>query len=87
MFGHCTHNASEINGVCAEINKTKRSMGSDSIDINWTKAAEGAGAFGTKLTAGAFAGKVLAHGMVGGVMSKLQGGKFGNEIKGSEPFI
>lgn len=34
--------------------------------------------FGTGLTPGDFAGKVLAHGMVGGVMSVLQGGKFGH---------
>ena len=33
---------------------------------------------GTGLTAGQFAGKVVAHGMAGGVMSKLQGGKFGH---------
>ncbi len=32
----------------------------------------------TGLTAGQFAGKVLAHGMTGGVMAQLQGGKFGN---------
>lgn len=34
--------------------------------------------FGTKLNSAAFAGKVLAHGAAGGVMSVLQGGKFGH---------
>ena len=33
--------------------------------------------FGTDLT-GAFAAKTLSHGIVGGVMSVLQGGKFGH---------
>lgn len=41
--------------------------------------AEGSGSFfGTKLSGGAFAGKVAAHGVAGGVMSELQGGKFGH---------
>lgn len=45
------------------------------------KLANGAsfeGVFGTGLTSPQFAGKVLSHGMAGGVMSKLQGGKFGH---------
>ena len=46
--------------------------------INWTEASGSPGVFGTKLTGGAFAAKVLAHGMVGGVMSVLQGVKFGS---------
>ena len=43
------------------------------------QGAEGAGNFlGSGLKAADFAGKVFAHGMVGGVMSVLQGGKFGH---------
>jgi hypothetical protein len=33
---------------------------------------------GTGLTAGEIGAKILAHGIAGGVMSRLQGGKFGN---------
>ncbi|MFN3964525.1 MAG: RHS repeat-associated core domain-containing protein [Silanimonas lenta] len=45
----------------------------------WTSAAEGSKGFlGSGLTAGAFGGKIVAHGMAGGVMSKLQGGNFGS---------
>lgn len=45
------------------------------------QAANGAdfkGVFGTGLTGDQFANKVLSHGMAGGVMSRLQGGKFGH---------
>ncbi len=34
--------------------------------------------FGTTMTGSVFAGKVLAHAMVGGIMSSLQGGSFGS---------
>jgi hypothetical protein len=45
------------------------------------QAANGAdfkGVFGTGLTGDQFANKVLSHGVAGGVMSRLQGGKFGH---------
>jgi RHS repeat-associated protein len=45
---------------------------------NWAKAAEGTGVWGTGLSSAGYAAKTLAHGMAGGVMSKLQGGKFGH---------
>ncbi|GIX34232.1 MAG: hypothetical protein KatS3mg126_0011 [Lysobacteraceae bacterium] len=45
---------------------------------NWPQAAPGEGALGTSLTAGALAGKTVLHGLVGGVMASLQGGKFGH---------
>jgi RHS repeat-associated protein len=41
-------------------------------------ATGGGSTFGTSLSAGDFAAKVVAHGMVGGVMSVLQGGSFGS---------
>ncbi len=41
-------------------------------------ATSGSGAFGTDLTYQAFAAKVAAHAITGGVMSVLQGGKFGH---------
>jgi hypothetical protein len=43
------------------------------------QGAEGSGNFlGSGMSAGDLAAKVFAHGMVGGVMSVLQGGKFGH---------
>jgi RHS repeat-associated protein len=36
------------------------------------------GVMGTGLTGGQFAAKVMAHGVAGGIMGKLQGGKFGH---------
>lgn len=38
----------------------------------------GTGFLGTGFTSGQFAAKVIAHGMAGGVMSVVQGGKFGH---------
>ncbi len=38
----------------------------------------GGDVFGTGLSSGEFSAKVLAHGIAGGVMSRLQGGKFGD---------
>ncbi|MET1257346.1 SpvB/TcaC N-terminal domain-containing protein [Aliikangiella maris] len=40
-------------------------------------AKAGEGAMGTSFTSRAFTGKVAAHAITGGIMSKLQGGKFG----------
>lgn len=42
------------------------------------KGPAGSGFWGTRLTGGQFAAKVLTHGIAGGVMSTLQGGKFGH---------
>ncbi len=42
------------------------------------KGPEGSGFWGTRLTGGQFAAKVLTHGIAGGMMSTLQGGKFGH---------
>ncbi|MDH5824924.1 FG-GAP-like repeat-containing protein [Luteimonas sp. RD2P54] len=38
----------------------------------------GTGVFGSGLSSGAYGAKVIAHGATGGVMSTLQGGKFGH---------
>jgi RHS repeat-associated protein len=38
----------------------------------------GTGVYGSGLSGGAYGAKVLAHGITGGVMSTLQGGKFGH---------
>jgi hypothetical protein len=51
----------------------------DSAGAGWAQAAEGSsGVFGGGLNAAGYGAKVLAHGITGGVMSKLQGGKFGH---------
>ena len=51
----------------------------DSGGAGWAQAAEGSnGVFGGGLNAAGYGTKVLAHGITGGVMSKLQGGKFGH---------
>ena len=42
------------------------------------QGAAGTGFLGSGFTSGEFAAKVLAHGIAGGVMAELQGGKFGN---------
>ena len=42
------------------------------------QGAAGTGFLGSGFTSGEFAAKVLAHGIAGGVMVELQGGKFGN---------
>ncbi len=47
-------------------------------DAQWAQAVAGNDAFGSGITWGAYGAKVLAHGMAGGVMSSLQGGKFGH---------
>lgn len=45
----------------------------------WAKAADGAkGVFSSGLSAAGYAAKVLTHGIAGGVMSVMQGGKFGH---------
>jgi hypothetical protein len=44
---------------------------------SWAKAS-GAGVLKTGLNAGGYAAKVLSHGVAGGVMNSLQGGKFGH---------
>jgi RHS repeat-associated protein len=41
-------------------------------------ATEGSKAFGTNLNMAGYSAKVMAHGMAGGVMTTLQGGKFGH---------
>jgi RHS repeat-associated protein len=45
---------------------------------DWTKASSGTGVLKTGLNAGGYAAKVLSHGVAGGVMQSLQGGKFGH---------
>ena len=52
----------------------------DAASLNNMSASNGkfAGAFGTNLTGAQFAAKVALHGLAGGVMSKLGGGKFGH---------
>ncbi|WP_460761819.1 RHS repeat-associated core domain-containing protein, partial [Lysobacter fragariae] len=47
-------------------------------NAQWAQATEANNAFGSGLTWGGYGAKVLAHGTAGGVMSRLQGGKFGN---------
>jgi RHS repeat-associated protein len=47
-------------------------------NASWAQAGSGSDVFGTGLNAAGFGAKVLAHGIAGGVMSRLQGGKFGN---------
>lgn len=42
------------------------------------QGAAGTGFLGSGFTSGEFAAKVLTHGIAGGVMAELQGGKFGN---------
>lgn len=51
-------------------------IGSYFETANW--ATKGADVLGTKLNAGGYAAKVLAHGVAGGVVQHLQGGKFGS---------
>jgi hypothetical protein len=54
----------------------------DSAGAGWVQAAEGSsGVFGGGLNAAGYGAKVLAHGITGGVMSKLQGGKFGQWVR------
>ena len=50
------------------------------IGTGFSKLAYNGGGdvFGTGLSSGEFSAKVLAHGVAGGVMSRLQGGKFGD---------
>ena len=48
-------------------------------NAQWALAADGGkGVFNGGLSATGYAAKVIAHGITGGVMSKLQGGKFGH---------
>ncbi|WP_460762721.1 RHS repeat-associated core domain-containing protein, partial [Lysobacter fragariae] len=47
-------------------------------NAQWAQATAANNAFGSGLTWGGYGAKVLAHGTAGGVMSRLQGGKFGN---------
>ncbi|RMH88121.1 hypothetical protein EBB59_12165 [Lysobacter pythonis] len=44
----------------------------------WAQATETSNAFGSGLSWGGYGAKTLAHGVAGGVMSQLQGGKFGD---------
>jgi RHS repeat-associated protein len=53
-------------------------IGSCFQNASWAQAGSGGGAFGTGLNAAGFGAKVLTHGIAGGVMARLQGGKFGN---------
>jgi hypothetical protein len=53
-------------------------IGSYFQNASWAQAGSGSDVFGTGLNAAGFGAKVLAHGIAGGVMSRLQGGKFGN---------
>jgi len=52
----------------------------DAASLNNMSASNGnfAGAFGTNLTGAQFAAKVALHGLAGGVMSEIGGGKFGH---------
>ncbi len=43
-----------------------------------TLASQSGGFFGSGLSTGQFAGKVLSHALAGGIMNRLQGGKFGD---------
>jgi len=51
-------------------------IGSYFQTANW--ATKGVDVLGTNLNAGGYAAKVLAHGVAGGVVQHLQGGKFGS---------
>ena len=53
-------------------------IGTKFQQIQAANGAEFKGVFGTGLTGDQFANKVLSHGVAGGVMSRLQGGKFGH---------
>jgi RHS repeat-associated protein len=53
-------------------------IGSYFRDAQWAQATEGSSAFDTGLNWGGYGAKVVAHGVAGGVMSRLQGGRFGN---------
>jgi uncharacterized protein (TIGR02594 family) len=47
-------------------------------NAQWAQATNGNNAFGSGLTWGGYGAKVLAHGIAGGVMNVLYGGKFGS---------
>ena len=53
-------------------------VGSYFQNANWAQATSTNQAFGSDLTWGGYGAKVLAHGIAGGVMNVLYGGKFGN---------
>ncbi|KAB8189476.1 hypothetical protein FKV24_009355 [Lysobacter maris] len=47
-------------------------------NAQWAQATEWENAFGSGLSWGGYGAKVMAHGATGGVMAKLQGGRFGH---------
>ncbi|RNF85294.1 RHS repeat-associated core domain-containing protein [Montanilutibacter psychrotolerans] len=53
-------------------------IGSYFDSARWANAPSGSGAFGSGLTWGGYGAKTLSHGVAGGVMSTMQGGKFGH---------
>ena len=53
-------------------------VGSYFEGAKWAQATDTSNIFGSGLNAAGYGSKVLAHGVTGGVMSKLQGGKFGH---------
>ncbi|WP_148040951.1 hypothetical protein [Montanilutibacter psychrotolerans] len=53
-------------------------IGSYFDSARWANAPSGSGAFGSGLTWGGYGAKSLSHGVAGGVMSSMQGGKFGH---------
>jgi RHS repeat-associated protein len=53
-------------------------IGSYFKNAEWAQATAGDQAFSSNLSWGGYGAKVLAHGAAGGIMSRLQGGKFGS---------
>jgi hypothetical protein len=53
-------------------------IGSYFEGAKWAQSAAGDGVFGSGLNAAGYGAKVLTHGIAGGVMARLQGGRFGD---------
>ena len=70
QIGDHFQGVAEANGTAAAAQMAELGMGETVQSL--------ARQFGTKLTASQFATKIMAHGLVGGVMSSIQGGKFGH---------